>query len=79
MASLDKMSTYSDYEREEFSGCCDAAVEDYSSVQYPSNITPYSRCLECGEMAAVYKQKVSGLGAKLKYWKNTIKESNNNG
>jgi hypothetical protein len=76
MASLDKMSTYSDYEWEEFSGCCDAAVEEYSSLQYPPNVTPYSRCLKCGDMARVHKMKVPGLGAKLKYWNNIIKENN---
>ena len=37
----------------ELSACCEGQVDDYSSVQYPPSITPYSRCRECGEMSRV--------------------------
>jgi hypothetical protein len=38
---------------EERSHCCEAAVWEWNSMQYPSNVTPYSRCVECGEHSKV--------------------------
>ena len=38
---------------QEFSSCCEAAIDDYSSIQYPDNVVPYSRCRKCGEMSKV--------------------------
>ena len=38
---------------EERSSCCEAAVWEWNSMQYPKNVTPYSRCVACGEMSKV--------------------------
>ena len=37
----------------EVSYCCEAAVYDYSHIQYPEGVRPVSRCTKCGEMALV--------------------------
>ena len=41
----------------EVSYCCEAAVHDYSSLQYPEGVIPMSRCTECGEMSMVLNTK----------------------